>query len=159
MPVFCTFKLNNRETSALVCSGYGEVQAYSGHGKGRNNPNDVTEVGVGAIPPGTYYIVDRQSGGLFGWFRDELGPHIGTTDRRLWFMLWNPHGGDTTMINHVRRGNFRLHPDGPLHQSDGCITLSSPAEFDRLQRHIRMSAPDLPIPGSLMKAYGRVDVR
>ncbi|MFP6561694.1 DUF2778 domain-containing protein [Paraburkholderia sp. B3] len=145
--------------STLVCSGYGAVDAYSGHDRGRDSPVDVADVGVGAIPPGTYYIVDRQSGGRMGWLRDMLGPFVGTTDRRLWFMLWNPYTGDSTMINGIRRGNFRLHPDGPHHESDGCITVKNPAEFDRLQHHIRQHAPDLPVPGSDMKAYGQVDVR
>lgn len=145
--------------SSLVCSGFGAVEAYSGHGKGVDNPNDVADVGVGAIPPGTYYLVDRQSGGRLGWLRDAVGPSVGTTDRRLWFMLWNPYGGDATMIHGIRRGNFRLHPDGPHHESDGCITVKNPADFDRLQRHIRSFAPDMPIPGSAMKAYGRVEVR
>ncbi|WP_309296517.1 tlde1 domain-containing protein [Paraburkholderia terrae] len=63
MPVYCTFTLDNRETSMLDCLGFGAVPAYSGHGKGRDNPNDVADVGVGPIPPGTYYIIDRQSGG------------------------------------------------------------------------------------------------
>jgi hypothetical protein len=135
------------------------VLAYSGHGKDVNNPKFVTEVGIGAIPPGTYYIVDRQSGGMFGWLRDETNPMIGSTDRRKWFMLWNPYTGDTTMIHGIKRGNFRLHPDGPLHLSDGCITISHPAEFERLQHYLRRSEPDMPVPGSDMKAYGRIDVR
>jgi hypothetical protein len=143
----------------LECSGYGAIEAYSGHGKGRNNPADVADVGVGAIPPGTYYLIDRKSGGRIGWLRDEIGPYVGTTDRHLWFTLWNAHGGDMTMINGIRRGNFRLHPDGRMHESDGCIVIKSPAEFDRLQRYIRHFTPDIPIPGSDMKAYGRVDVR
>jgi hypothetical protein len=145
--------------SALTCSGYGAVEAYSGHGKGVDNPNDVEDVGVGAIPPGTYYLVDRQSGGMFGWLRDAIGPFVGTTNRHQWFTLWNPYTGDATMIHGIKRGNFRLHPDGPHHESDGCITVKTPAEFDRLQRYIRRSAPDMPIPGSDMKAYGRVEVR
>ncbi|WP_227746938.1 DUF2778 domain-containing protein [Paraburkholderia franconis] len=123
MPVYRTFTLNNRETSTFTCSGFGAVAAYSGHGRGRDNPNDVADVGVGAIPPRTYYIIDRQSGGRLGWFRDTFGPWFGTTDRHTWFMLWNAHGGDITNINSIQRGNFRLHPDGPMHESDGCITV------------------------------------
>ncbi|WP_309235190.1 hypothetical protein [Paraburkholderia youngii] len=37
---------------------------------------------VGAIPRGTYYLVDRQSGGRLGWLRDLNNEHFGSTDRR-----------------------------------------------------------------------------
>jgi len=159
MPVRCTFSLNNRETSKLVCEGFGSVAAYSGHGKGRDNPYDVADKDVGALPPGTYYLVDRQSGGRIGWLHDFLAAHGGSTDRSKWFMLWNANGGDTTMIDGVARGQFRLHPEGEMHLSDGCITLKSPNEFDALERFIRLHPADLPVPGSTLKAYGTVEVR
>jgi hypothetical protein len=159
MPVRCAFSLNNRETSKLVCEGFGSVVAYSGHGRGRDNPFDVAEKGVGALPPGTYYLVDRQSGGRVGWLHDFISAHGGSSDRTKWFMLWNANGGDTTVINGVARGEFRLHPEGDLQLSDGCIALKFPNEFDALQRYIRLHPADLPVPGSTLKAYGTVDVR
>lgn len=159
MSVFCTFNLNGRATSPLVCSGFGSVPAYSGHGSGLNNPQAVANVGVGAIPPGTYYIVDRHSGRFFGWILDDFGPMFGTTDRRKWFMLWNPLTGDATMVHGVKRGLFGLHPDGPQHESDGCITLKSEADFERLHDYLKAKGATIPIPGTDMKAYGRVDVR
>jgi hypothetical protein len=76
MPVYCTFTLDNRETSMLDCLGFGAVPAYSGHGKGRDNPNDGADVGVGPIPPGTYYIIDRQSGGDSDGFATRSGPGL-----------------------------------------------------------------------------------
>ncbi|WP_310391876.1 DUF2778 domain-containing protein [Caballeronia sp. LP006] len=112
MPVNCVFTLNNKNTSALVCSGYGTVEAFSGQKQGRDNPNEVTSKGIGPIPRGTYYIVDRQSGGALGHMRDNLSPLVGSTDRRKWFMLWNPTTGDMTNIDGVMRGEFRLHPVG-----------------------------------------------
>lgn len=63
------------------------------------------------------------------------------------------------MINGIQRGNFRLHPEGLMHLSEGCITVVSPFEFDNLQRYIRLRQPDLPVPGSTMRAYGTVDVK
>ena len=128
MPVYCTFTLNNREMSAFTCAGFGAVAAYSGHSTGRDNPDDTADVDVGPIPPGIYYIIDRLSGGRLGWFRDTFGPWFGTTDRQNWFMLWNAHGGDVTNVHGIRRGNFRLHPDGPLHESDGCLTVLHQAD-------------------------------
>jgi hypothetical protein len=46
-----------------------------------------------------------------------------------------------------------------MRESDGCITLPHHVDFDRLQHYIRAYEPDMPVPGSDIKAYGRVDVR
>ena len=159
MPVRGTFTLNNKETSALVCSGYGTVEAFSGQKHGRDNPHAVALKGIGPIPKGTYYIVDRQSGGMLGAVYDALSPYFGSTDRTKWFMLWNSKTGDATNIQGVWRGNFRLHPVGREEVSEGCITLVNPAEFELLQRFIRRSPPVLPVPGSMLKAYGSVVVK
>lgn len=74
-------------------------------------------------------------------------------------MLWNQNGGDTTFVQGVRRGSFRLHPKGQLGLSKGCITIVNPSEFDSLQRFIRVRPPELLVPGSTLKAYGTVEVR
>ncbi|CAG4893377.1 DUF2778 domain-containing protein [Paraburkholderia gardini] len=160
MPIRCTFGLNSKTTSALHCSGFGTVTAYSGQKWGRDNPKAIAAQDVGPLPPGTYYIVDRQSGGMLGWARDLWSEYgYGTTDRTTWFALWNPTTGDTTMVNGIRRGNFRLHPEGPRRLSEGCITVVSHLEFDQLNRFIRSRKPTLQVPGSDMRAYGTVDVR
>jgi hypothetical protein len=87
MPVRCTFTLNRKNTSALVCPGYGVVEAFSGQMHGRDNPDAVALKGVGPIPRGVYYIVDRQSGGMLGSIRDSLSPNVGSTNHNKWFML------------------------------------------------------------------------
>jgi hypothetical protein len=76
-----------------------------------------------------------------------------------WNWLWIERTRDTTMINGVRRGEFRLHPAGSRQLSQGCITVQSSVEFDRLERHIRSRHPDIPVPGTTAKAYGIVEVR
>ncbi|WP_322044767.1 DUF2778 domain-containing protein [Paraburkholderia sp. J67] len=160
MPLRCEFILNNKKTSTLTCSGFGAVEAYSGQKQGRDNPADTAMPEIGPLPAGTYYVVDRQSGGRFGWAYDWWDAHgYGTTDHSSWFMLWNAHGGDTTMINGVKRGNFRLHPEGPARLSEGCITIVSPFAFDNLQRYIRKQKPTLFVPDSTLRAYGTVEVR
>lgn len=128
--------------------------------RGRDNPDAVASKGIGPIPKGTYYIVDRQSGGMLGAVYDALAPHLGSTDMTKWFTLWNPNTGDVTNIQGVTRGNFRLHPVGDRERSEGCITLVNPAEFEFLQRFIRRSPPALPLPGTtLLRAYGTVIVK
>ncbi|MBW0445311.1 DUF2778 domain-containing protein [bacterium M00.F.Ca.ET.228.01.1.1] len=159
MSAFCTFALNNRETSELSCAGFGSVEAYSGQKQGRDNPNAVDKPLIGPLPPGTYYLVDRQSGGRLGWFWDWIAASTTSTDHRTWFMLWNAHGGDVTMIHGIQRGAFRLHPEGNMRLSEGCITVKNPAEFERLQRYIRGFGAHMSVPGSNLKAYGRVEVR
>lgn len=160
MPIKCTFLLNNQRLSSLSCPGVGAMPAFSGRDSGRDNPADADKKDLGPIPPGTYYIVDRRSGGRLGVLRDMWDAHgYGTTDRRKWFMLWNPRTGDSTIINGVRRGSFRLHPMGPLRLSDGCIAVVNPSQFERLATYLRSSAPTLSVPGAEFKAYGTVDVR
>jgi hypothetical protein len=159
MPVRCTFRLDGRATSTLQCSGFGPVAAYSGTGWGRDNPRATDRRNIGPLPVGTYYIVDRESGGMFGWARDLWSEYgWGSSDRTKWFALWNPRSGDTTMIHGVRRGNFRLHPEGQMRVSEGCITVVSHHEFDQLRRYILARGPDLPVPGSTLMAYGTVEV-
>lgn len=159
MPVSCTFQLNNKETSLFSCPGVGAVVAFSGTSTGRDNPAAIAKENIGPIPPGTYYIVDRQPGGHLGVFRDLIAANTGSTDRNQWFMLWRKDTGDTTIVNGVKRGQFRLHPMGRLHLSEGCITISNPYSFNKLAAHIRKQGATVTVPGSRFKAYGTVEVK
>ncbi|WP_206951618.1 DUF2778 domain-containing protein [Trinickia acidisoli] len=160
MPVFCTFALNHKITSLLNCPGIGAFAAYSGHGPGRDNPELTDKEDVGPIPKGVYYIVDRHSGGRLGWWHDFIDAHgYGTTDRTKWFMLWNPATGDSTFVNGVKRSVFRLHPEGPLRLSDGCITVANLYSFAVLAKGLRSRGADLPVPGAPFRAYGTVEVK
>lgn len=95
-----------------------------------------------------------------GWVRDWWSQHgYGATDETGWFMLWNVRPGDYTMIDGVRRGAFRLHPEGPARLSEGCITVPDLPGFERLQRYIRSGPPRIPVPGTTLKAYGTVEVK
>ncbi|WP_186148727.1 DUF2778 domain-containing protein [Burkholderia gladioli] len=160
MPIRCTFDLNGKTTSTLNCPGFGMVPAFSGKDSGRDNSNATGIEGVGPIPKGTYYILDRQSGGHAGWLYDAWGKYgWGTTDHTKWFALWNASTGDSTYVGKVKRGHFRLHPMGPRRLSEGCITVTNPTTFDRLADFLRASGADLPVPGSSFKAYGTVEVK
>ena len=96
----------------------------------------------------------RQSGGKLGAFRDLFNDH------RQWFGLYADDGSidDETFCNGVKRGNFRLHPKGPYGISEGCITINELPHFQQLQANLR-GAPPVDIPGSSLKAYGRVVVK
>lgn len=159
MPVACTFQLNAKPTSVLQCAGIGNFVAFSGRDSGRDNPAAVEKEMIGPLPPGRYYIVDRQSGGHLGWLYDVVRKYGYGTDRDQWFALWREKTGDTTIINGVHRGQFRLHPIGPQGLSEGCITLTSPHSFAQFAAHLRKQGATWPVPGSSLKAYGWVDVQ
>jgi Protein of unknown function (DUF2778) len=82
--VRCSFWLNNKETSFLYCQGFGSVKAFSGTKDGRDNPRDTAMPNIGPLPAGTYYLVDRQSGGTLGWLRDWIESHTLSTDHTKW---------------------------------------------------------------------------
>ncbi len=107
----------------------------------------------GPIPPGTYYIVDRQTGGLLGRLRDAL------SSKGDWFALYADDGqiDDQTLCDQVSRGNFRLHPKGPLGISKGCITISSLSDFQKL-RALLITSPLESIPNRQLKTYGTITV-
>lgn len=77
----CTFSLNSKDMSTLRC-GASSFPAFSGFGPYANRPEHACRPTVGAIPPGTYYILDRQSGGLLGRLRDLFN------NRNDWFALY-----------------------------------------------------------------------
>jgi len=149
----CTFQLNDKPMSSLKC-GAMSFPAFSGLGVYANRSAFACHSGIGPIPPGTYYIFDRQSGGLLGIFRDLLSGHGD------WFSLYAIDGkiDDETYCNEVRRGNFRLHPKGTAGLSQGCITLENRADYQMLRAILKSAAP-VAVPGSTLKAYGRVIVK
>ncbi|WP_062124962.1 DUF2778 domain-containing protein [Paraburkholderia monticola] len=160
MPASCTFTLNRRSTSTLVCAGFGSVTAFSGNGRHINSPDSTNVANAGAIPKGMYYIVDRESGGHLGWLWDGVKDLGADTHRAEWFALYRDDGAidDWTLIDGVRRSNFRLHPVGRYGESDGCITLSSREQFKALRSYLKTQPPAF-IPGTVTRYYGTVEVR
>src|ERR1700754_1111147 len=131
MAINCTFLLNNRPMSTLICPGIGNFAAFSGMPVDRNNPSAVAHPNSGPLPPGRYFIIDRQSGGHLGWLYDLARTHGYGADRSQWFALYRKDGkiDDETYVDGARRGAFRLHPIGAMRRSEGCITLASHADF------------------------------
>lgn len=159
MPINCTFFLDNKSISTLNCPGVGNISAFSGMPGFRGNPAAVDQVDLGPLPPGEYYIIDRQSGGRLGWLYD-FGRRFTDYNRDDWFSLYRNDGkiDDETFINGVRRGNFRLHPAGPQGISKGCVTIVNLSDFNRLNIYMRAHGASIPIPGTDMKAYGTITV-
>lgn len=149
----CFFELNSKPMSTFQC-GHFSVPAFSGRGSHINRPASSCHAGFGPIPPGSYYIFDREVNGLVGTFRDLF------VDRSEWFALYAIDGriDDEIYCDSVKRGNFRLHPKGIRGISEGCITVESHLDYHSIRGVIKSSHP-VHVPGSTLKAYGRVVVQ
>lgn len=147
-----TFELNGQQFTSLVGLRNSYI-GFSGNGAHRNNPDSVSVANGGPIPFGEYFIVDRQSGGRFGWLRDYM------RNADQWFALYKDDGtvDDTTYINSVRRGEFRLHPLGPSGMSTGCIVIQDPSRFSALRAELLASEPRV-LPQSSIRTYGTIAV-
>jgi Protein of unknown function (DUF2778) len=150
----CSFELNGKPLSDFVV-GVTPFPAFSGLGKDANVRVQSCNANTGPIPPGKYYIFDRQSGGMAGRFRDMFNNHS------EWFALYaidNNIDDDSTLCDNIKRGAFRLHPKGSLGISKGCITVNKTDDF-LLLRTILRNGKQTSVPGSSLKAYGVVTVR
>ncbi|RDS80188.1 DUF2778 domain-containing protein [Dyella monticola] len=157
-PVRMCYTLNRQNMSILHVPGLGDFAAFSGDGKGRNNPDGIAWKDSGAIPPGAYYVVNRQSGGYLSQARNFFYEQFDLPNKSEWFALWQCALCDSQNVNGVTRGNFRLHPRGPMGVSLGCVTVDKKCDFEKISGYLRSRDPDLPIPGSSLKAFGTLEV-
>ncbi|EJQ0791427.1 DUF2778 domain-containing protein [Cronobacter sakazakii] len=157
------FILNEADFAPLTIYGVGTFLAFSGNGEYRNRSNSTTTPDNGPIPEGKYWIVDRPEGnwknGLRSWAIDTQRTYWDgvPTDHSTWFALYRDDRGidDTTWINNVRRGSFRLHP-GRL--SLGCITLAHSSDFEIIRKALlNTEQVQVPCMKSLM-TYGCIEV-
>ncbi|MBN4078915.1 DUF2778 domain-containing protein [Gammaproteobacteria bacterium AH-315-C21] len=149
----CTFELNGKPMSIFKC-GATSFPAFSGLGKHVNKLISACIPNQGPIPPGTYYIIDRQSGGLLGPLRDLF------TDRDTWFALYaiDEKVDDETFCNNVKRGLFRLHPKGPFGRSEGCVVINKESDFLFLRTILKNTSKSL-MPDTELESYGRLVVK
>ena len=155
----CNFILNDQPLSDLVVGGSrfagGErFPSFSGMDEHRNKRASACHPNIGPIPPGQYYIFDRQSGGRMAALREAFG-----TSKEGWFALYKDDGqiDDQVICESISRGQFRLHPKGPLGISQGCITIDSESDIQRLRALLR-SIPAVAVAGTSLKAYGIITV-
>lgn len=136
------------------------MAAFSGKPHYVNNPANTAIKNAGPIPKGRYYIIGRQSGGRLGWLWDWAKDKASHVQHDQWFALYRNDGviDDYTFVHGVRRGNFRLHPDGRFGISEGCIAIQSPERFDQLRAYL-MAQDAKAIPGTNIRYFGTVDVR
>lgn len=149
----CNFVLNDQPMSAFSVGG-ASFPAFSGKTPYINKRANSCLVKLGPIPPGTYYVIDRETGGRFGWLRDLVA------NKKNWFALYAEDGriDDWTFCNEVKRGNFRLHPMGERGISEGCITVHRAADFHVIHSLLKRSRQST-VPGADFRAYGKVVVK
>ena len=128
---------------------YDFAPAFSGLGRYVNSREAACLADWGPIPPGTYYIFDREVGGRLGSLLARLEQKVD------WFALYaiDEKIDDETYCNKVRRGEFRLHHGSG---SKGCITIANSSDFQSLRTLLRRKAS--PVPGSKLLAYGKLVV-
>lgn len=170
--LICNFTLNDEQNKKQKCylkCEFGKkdfiAKAFSGYGEYMNRRDYACYVD-GPIPPGEYYIFDRQTGGrlsvLWDLFRTTLN-----SDYNKWFALYaiDKKIDDETYCGKVRRGEFRLHPKGPSGISKGCITIENRTKFLTLWSMLKSQSPFVVPVSSIvsdtkkLKAYGKVVVK
>jgi hypothetical protein len=151
--IHCEFELNNKRVSQFKYANR-QAEAFSGNGVHTNRLQSVCMPSIGPIPPGKYYIVDRQSGGFLGALYDFL------ENKSQWFSLYAIDNkiDDVAYCEAVKRGQFRLHPKGPLGRSEGCITIEKPADFVQIRAMLK-GTNTVNIPNTELQAYGMVVVK
>jgi hypothetical protein len=136
----CTYFLNDRQISMLTCDGKAYA-AFSGDKGHENKASDVGLKDLGPIPKGTYYIIDRQSGGRMGWLWDPVKDMYSRSKHAEWFALHPAQrpNDDWIIVDGVKRTSLRLHPIGsPVEAKDAsrwyrlpsfsdCASTSSPS--------------------------------
>ena len=149
----CSFKLNDESMSSFKIGAL-SFPAYSGLDRHINKKTSACVEGLGPIPPGKYYIFDRQSGGILGPLRDII------TGRDEWFALYaiDSKIDDEIYCDKVKRGLFRLHPKGPQGVSQGCIVINSWSHFQTIKALLEKTKTEL-VPETGLEAYGTVTVK
>jgi hypothetical protein len=146
----------------LSCVGVGDFDVLSGIESYINNPN-CSDKNKAAIPPGTYWIVDRPGGSVYNSIRADVidMAHLFRNHHNQWFGLFNAQTmSDYVYVNHSKRNGFRLHPlnsDGSG-ESWGCITLYHYGEFTTLRRALLSQEKEEVPNGKGLKAYGSINV-
>lgn len=152
----CEFKLNGKAIGQLrikFSHRVINVPAFSGLNAAANNSKTMCLPEVGAIPKGSYYIVDRESGGRLGWLYDRL------QNKSEWFALYaiDSKIDDETLCDGIIRGQFRLHPAGVRATSRGCIVLPNMDDYQLVKNELKSNGKFW-VDDSDLTAYGVLTV-
>lgn len=161
MALHGTFPLNRADLAPLMFYGVGTFPAYSGDGKYRNQPGCTHAINNGALPHGRYWIVPRPTGGIRTKFLNLLADAWTGRERDRWLALYRDDGviDDSTWIDNVQRGGFRLHPPGASRSalSKGCLTLLRNSDYEVIHTALMRTNP-ITVPGTELLACGIIEV-
>jgi hypothetical protein len=148
----CSFELNDKPMSSFKM-GAPSFPAFSGMDEHVNRVISQCIPNNGPIPKGTYYMFDRQSGGLLGPLKNLFG------SKDEWFALYamDKKIDDETYCEQVKRGQFRLHPKGSRGISRGCITINNWTDY-QIVRSLLKGAKTQIIKETGLECYGKVRV-
>lgn len=133
-PPNLSMTLNGEELTELRLPDGSSFEVFSGVDEHVNNPLSTDKKDLGPLPTGEYYIIQRLSGGGAGsQFLEWWG------DKGEWFSLYRKDGklDDSTMINGISRGAFRMHPGS---FSEGCATFKNKQDFYNVSEYLHRSA-------------------
>lgn len=150
----------------LQIGGIGQFPVFSGMGNYINRP-ECSDLKNAAIPPGSYWIVDRPTGGLYSRGQ-TLVKHIWTGNHYgEWFGLFRKDGviDDKTAFDaghgiSFYRGGFRMHPLRPdgTGISEGCITFYRHEDFNTVRQALLHTQRHDVLGAGQLQAYGDVTV-
>jgi hypothetical protein len=149
----------------LDVSGVGSFPVFSGLGELANKP-ECSYLENAAVPPGSYWIVDRPSGGA-RTSAETFFKHAFTGNNYYdWFALYRKDGVVDDYMRfdvgsfHYNRGHFRLHPPRPDGSgiSEGCITFFRSVDFYVVRRALLRAHQHMILGGNGLRAYGEVTV-
>lgn len=149
---YCSFELNDKPMSNFKM-GAPSFPAFSGMNEHVNRVISQCIPNQGPIPKGNYYIIDRQSGGLFGPLKDLFN------EKDEWFALYaiDKDIDDEVYCEQVKRGEFRLHPKGTYGISKGCITINDWTDYQVVRSLLKKTKTKI-IPEVGLECYGKVRV-
>lgn len=157
--LICYLDLSRTEDFSLFkCPGVGTFKVFSGTGKFRNKI-ECSYRKDSTIPPGSYWIVDRPTGGIGSKLLASAKSLYSGNDRSKWFALFRVDEkiDDETLFQGVHRNLFRIHPAGDGGISNGCITFKNSSEF-AVFRNTLLQLKKKTLAGTNIQAYGVVVV-
>ena len=123
MPETLEMTLNSKPTTWLTLrqvASSGTITrtsypVFSGTGADVNNPKSTDKADAGPLPKGTYYVVDRPTGGRLGGLRDWLG------GKDIWFALYRKDAkvDDPVGVTENGVGDRHLHPPATGEETSG----------------------------------------
>jgi hypothetical protein len=167
--IYCRLDFNHLLDHGRIAdfqvSGVGRFPVFSGIGNYVNRP-ECSMLSNAAIPPGSYWIVERPSGGRLGAYY-QWGKEMWTGNTYDdWFGLFRKDGViDDHMAFKVGAGqyfrsSFRLHPLRPdgTGLSEGCITFYRREDFYTVRWALLATRKQQVLGGGDLFAYGEVVV-